>query len=108
LSVHEKFFCDALTEYKCIPDDADQFITSSYYTSEINDTIKVVVKIYTNMAKPKVFPPFIQAAIDKKAAKGGKGVTPVTPATTKKPAIKIVTKTAMKPKAKMPMGKKAC
>ncbi len=53
------------------------------------------------MAKPKVLPPFIQAAIDKKAAKGGKAVTP------KKPAIKIVTKVAIKPKP-MAKGKKAC
>lgn len=31
LSVHEKFFCDALTEYGCIPDDNDDYIESQTY-----------------------------------------------------------------------------
>jgi len=31
LSIHEKFFCDALTEAKCIPDDNDDFIVSTTY-----------------------------------------------------------------------------
>lgn len=31
LSVHEKFFCDALTEYGCIPDDNDDFIECQFY-----------------------------------------------------------------------------
>ena len=31
LSVHEKFFCDALTEYGCIPDDNDNYIESTFY-----------------------------------------------------------------------------
>lgn len=25
-SIHEKFFCDALTEYGCIPDDSDEYL----------------------------------------------------------------------------------
>lgn len=49
------------------------------------------------MVKPKVLPPFIQAAIDKKAAKGG----------VKKPAIKITSKVAIKAKP-MAKAKKAC
>ena len=31
LSVHEKFFCDALTEFGCIPDDNDDYIVSQTY-----------------------------------------------------------------------------
>ena len=31
LSIVEKFFCDSLTHYKCIPDDNDKFITSTHY-----------------------------------------------------------------------------
>jgi hypothetical protein len=33
LSIHEKFFCDALTEYGCIPDDNDDFIEETRYRS---------------------------------------------------------------------------
>jgi len=33
LSIHEKFFCDAMTEYGCIPDDNDEFIKETKYTS---------------------------------------------------------------------------
>lgn len=31
LCIHEKFFCDALTHYKCIKDDNDQFIVETVY-----------------------------------------------------------------------------
>jgi hypothetical protein len=31
LCIHEKFFCDALTEYGCIPDDNDNYIVSQTY-----------------------------------------------------------------------------
>jgi len=31
LSIHEKFFCDALTFYKCIPDDNDEYIEETRY-----------------------------------------------------------------------------
>lgn len=31
LSVHDKFFCDALTEYECIPDDNDDIIISQHF-----------------------------------------------------------------------------
>ena len=48
LSVHEKFFCDALTEFKCIPDDNDEFIESShYYTGGIdskNPRVDIIIK----------------------------------------------------------------
>lgn len=37
LSIHEKFFCDALVDYGCIPDDNDDYISSShYYTGGID------------------------------------------------------------------------
>ena len=31
LSIHEKFFCDALVDLGCIPDDNDNFIESTVY-----------------------------------------------------------------------------
>jgi hypothetical protein len=31
LSIVEKFFCDSLVHYKCIPDDSDEFIKSTHY-----------------------------------------------------------------------------
>lgn len=33
LSQHEKFFCDALVNFKCIPDDNDNVILSTHYYS---------------------------------------------------------------------------
>lgn len=33
LSIHEKFFCDALTECGCIEDDNDEFIKKTEYIS---------------------------------------------------------------------------
>jgi Holliday junction resolvase RusA-like endonuclease len=33
LSVHEKFFCDALVECGCIPDDNDLYISKTTYVS---------------------------------------------------------------------------
>lgn len=33
LSIHEKFFCDALTRIKFIPDDNDDYIESTTYKS---------------------------------------------------------------------------
>lgn len=33
LSIHEKFFCDALTKCKIIEDDSDEFIESTTYLS---------------------------------------------------------------------------
>jgi hypothetical protein len=33
LSIHEKFFCDALTDCGCIVDDADEFIKETKYIS---------------------------------------------------------------------------
>lgn len=39
LSICEKFFCDALTHWECIPNDTDEFILSThYYTGEIDKT----------------------------------------------------------------------
>ncbi len=37
LSIHDKFFCDGLTECGCIKDDCDEFLESShYYTGDID------------------------------------------------------------------------
>ena len=33
LSITEKFFCDALVHYGCIPDDNDDYIKSTHYYS---------------------------------------------------------------------------
>lgn len=33
LSIVEKFFCDALVHYGCIPDDNDEYIISTTYTT---------------------------------------------------------------------------
>jgi len=48
LSIHEKFFCDALTECGSIPDDNDQFIHAThYYTGGIdkeNPRVEIIVK----------------------------------------------------------------
>jgi Holliday junction resolvase RusA-like endonuclease len=33
LSIHEKFFCDAMVEFKCIPDDNDKYIVETSYIS---------------------------------------------------------------------------
>jgi Holliday junction resolvase RusA-like endonuclease len=34
LSVHEKFFCDALVESGCLPDDNDLYIKKTTYVSK--------------------------------------------------------------------------
>lgn len=31
LSIHDKYFCDALTHYGCIPDDNDDYIESQFF-----------------------------------------------------------------------------
>jgi len=47
LSIVEKFLCDAMVEYGCIEDDADEFITSQhYYSGEIdkeNPRVEIVI-----------------------------------------------------------------
>lgn len=47
LSVHEKFFCDALTAYGCIADDNDNFIEETRYTSgqvdKENPRVEVII-----------------------------------------------------------------
>ncbi len=47
LSIHEKFFCDALVEESLLTDDNDEYITSShYYTGEIDrDNPRVDIEI---------------------------------------------------------------
>lgn len=48
LSIIEKFFCDALTNNFCIPDDSDEYISSTTYTTGgiDKDNPRVVIKIY--------------------------------------------------------------
>jgi len=50
LSIVEKFFCDAMVNYECIPDDSDEFILSSYYISghidKDNPRVEIIIKEY--------------------------------------------------------------
>lgn len=50
LSVVEKFFCDSLVHFGCVPDDSDNYIISShYFTGEISkENPRVVIEIYEN------------------------------------------------------------
>jgi len=47
LTIHDKYFCDALTSYKCIPDDTDEYIESqTFKTGEIDkENPRVEIKI---------------------------------------------------------------
>lgn len=58
LSIHEKFFCDALTTSKCIPDDNDKYIYStSYRTGGIDkDNPRVDIHI-TEIDHEELFSP---------------------------------------------------
>ena len=51
LSIHEKFFCDALTHYGCIPDDDDDIIESTHYSSGHLDKENPRVEIYIKLIK---------------------------------------------------------
>lgn len=48
LSIHEKFFCDALVELGFIQDDNDKYITSSHYYSggvdKANPRVDIIIK----------------------------------------------------------------
>lgn len=48
LAVQDKFFCDALTEYKCIEDDNDTVITEQHFkktqTDIKNPRVEVIIK----------------------------------------------------------------
>lgn len=48
LCIHEKFFCDALTEFGCIPDDNDDFIEESRYRTggidRANPRVDIIIK----------------------------------------------------------------
>lgn len=48
LSVHEKFFCDALVELGCIEDDNDKFIVRTIYESGEIDRGNGRVEIFIN------------------------------------------------------------
>lgn len=49
LSIHEKFFCDALVESGCIPDDNDDYIISTQYSTggidKSNPRVDIVITI---------------------------------------------------------------
>lgn len=45
LSIHEKFFCDALVESGCLEDDNDDFLESTHYYSGGIDRINPRVEI---------------------------------------------------------------
>ena len=49
LSIHEKYFCDALTRMRFIPDDNDMYIQSSHYYSggvdRDNPRVEILIKI---------------------------------------------------------------
>jgi hypothetical protein len=47
IALHDKFFCDALVKFECIPDDNDNYIESQLYkTGEISKiNPKVEIKI---------------------------------------------------------------
>lgn len=48
LSIVEKFFCDSLTHYQCIPDDSDEYIKSTHYHSggldRENPRVRILIK----------------------------------------------------------------
>jgi len=48
LAVVEKFFCDSLVHFGCLPDDSDTYIASShYYTGEIskeNPRVDIIIE----------------------------------------------------------------
>jgi hypothetical protein len=49
LCIVEKFFCDALTFYKCIPDDNDDYIKATHYYSDYdkdNPRVEITIKTY--------------------------------------------------------------
>lgn len=46
LSIVEKFFCDALVHYGCIPDDDDKHIVSTHYSTGGIDKYNPRVEIY--------------------------------------------------------------
>lgn len=49
LSIHEKFFCDALVESGCMPDDNDDYIVSTQYSTggidKNNPRVDIVITI---------------------------------------------------------------
>lgn len=50
LAVHEKYFCDSLVEFGCIPDDNDDYISFQKYKSGgvCKDNPRVEIEIETN------------------------------------------------------------
>lgn len=48
LSIHEKFFCDALVDYGCILDDNDRYITQTTYKSggvdKKNPRVEIIIE----------------------------------------------------------------
>ena len=48
LSIHEKFFCDALTEWNCIEDDSDEYIQETKYITggldKENPRVEIIIE----------------------------------------------------------------
>ena len=53
LCIVEKFFCDAMVEYGCIPDDNDNYIIDTHYLSTVYDKNKARVEIKVLSKAPK-------------------------------------------------------
>jgi hypothetical protein len=60
LAVHEKFFCDAVTSYGCWPDDTDEYILSTTYTTgnidRANPRVEVDVRFAGDISDTKIIP----------------------------------------------------
>ena len=54
LSIAEKFFCDSLVHYGCIPDDSDEYITRTTYETGGVDRInpRIEIEIYEALTHP--------------------------------------------------------
>ena len=53
LTIHDKYFCDALTHYGCIPDDSDKYIKSQFYETAGVDKENPRVEILIHCCKKK-------------------------------------------------------
>ena len=45
LSIHEKFFCDALQKMDCLPDDSDEWIDSTLYLTSPEKSLDNYVEV---------------------------------------------------------------
>ena len=52
LSIHEKFFCDAMVKAGCLPDDNDDYIQSSHYYTGGVDKLNPRVDVIISQSNP--------------------------------------------------------